>query len=285
MTQKSKSLILGIITILCWGSLATFGNLLIHLPPFYILGVVFIMGSIPAWFKPKEMFPSPKILLLGVAGYFGYHFFLFYAFRYAPAIEANLINYLWPVIMVIITPVFFPGTKLKMYHIIGAALSIIGSVFLVFGKGGELKKENMIGYLLAFLAALSWPLYSVGKKKMPATSVWAIGSFCFISGILCFITHFLIEPRVVLQFHDAWKLFLMGIGPFGIAFYCWDVALRWGDARVMGALAYLTPVISTLGLVFFAGQEMVSTTFIAMIMIIGGASAGLLDFFPLNRIK
>lgn len=283
MNQKSTSLILGIITILCWGSLATFGNLLIHLPPFYVLGVCFIMGSIPAWRKPKEMFPPFKTLLLGVFGYFGYHFFLFYAFRYAPAIEANLINYLWPVIMVILTPVFFRETKLKIYHIAGAVLSVIGSVFLVAGKGGEIRKENVIGYILALLAAITWPLYSIGKKKMPATSVWAIGSFCLISGILCFIVHAAIEPRVVLQFHDAWKLLLMGIGPFGIAFYCWDVALRHGDARIMGALAYLTPVLSTLGLVFFAGQEMVSSTFIAMILIIGGASAGLLDFFPSKR--
>lgn len=283
MTQKQLSLILGIITIICWGSLATFGNLLIHLPPFYVLGVTFLIGSIPAFFRFREMFPHWKILLIGVMGYFGYHFFLFYAFRFAPAIEANLINYLWPVIMVILTPVFFPEQKLRIYHFIGAALSIIGSVFLVAGKGGELKSENIIGYLLAFGAALTWPLYSIGKKKLPSTSVWAIGSFCFISGILCFITHALIEPRVVLQAHDAWMLFFMGIGPFGIAFYCWDVALRLGDARVMGALAYLTPVLSTLGLIFFAGQEVVTTTFIAMILIIGGASAGLLDFFPLKR--
>ncbi len=285
MNQKTKSLFLGIITIICWGSLATFGNLLIHLPPFYVLGVVFIMGSIPAWLRSKEMFLSLKILLLGVGGYFGYHFFLFYAFRYAPAIEANLINYLWPVIMVILTPVFFRDTKLKIYHVVGAVLSIVGSVFLVFGKGGELREENLIGYILAFLAALTWPLYSIGKKKMPATSVWAIGSFCLVSGLLCFVVHMAIEPRVVLQFEDAWKLLLMGIGPFGIAFYCWDVALRFGDSRVMGALAYLTPVLSTLGLVIFAGQEIKSTTFIAMILIIGGASAGLLDFFPSKRLK
>lgn len=283
MNQKKLSLILGIITICCWGSLATFGNLLIHLPPFYVLGVTFLIGSIPAFFKWKEMFPHWKILLLGVFGYFGYHFFLFYAFRFAPAIEANLINYLWPVIMVILTPVVFPEQKLKFYHFGGAILAVVGSVFLVAGKGGELKAENVIGYLLALGAAITWPVYSIGKKKLPPTSVWAIGSFCLFSGILCFMTHFLIEPRVVLQTNDAWKLIVMGIGPFGVAFYCWDVALRMGDARVMGALAYLTPVLSTLGLVFFAGQEMVTTTFIAMLLIIGGASAGLLDFFPLKR--
>jgi drug/metabolite transporter (DMT)-like permease len=241
------------------------------------------LGSIPAWFRPSEMFPSWKILLLGVAGYFGYHFFLFYAFRYAPAIEANLINYLWPVLMVILTPLFYPEQKLKSYHLIGAAFSVIGCVFLVFGKGGQMKMDNIIGYIFALLAAITWPLYSIGKKKMPATPIWAIGGLCFISGILCFTTHALIEPRVVLQFEDAWKLILMGIGPFGVAFYCWDVAVKYGDSRVMGALAYLTPVISTLGLVFFTDQEMFSTTFVAMLLIIGGASAGLLDFFPSRR--
>lgn len=283
MNQKSLSFILGIITILCWGSLATFGNLLLHLPPFYILGVSFLIGSLPALLKPREMFPHWKILLWGTIGYFGYHFFLFYAFRFAPAIEANLINYLWPVIMVIIIPAFFPGEKLKNYHIVGAVMSVVGSVFLVAGKGADLKWDNVVGYFLAFLAAVTWPVYSIGKKKMPETSVWAVGSFCLLSGILCLLTHSYIEPAVVLQKEDAWRLFLMGIGPFGIAFYCWDAALRMGDAKVMGALAYLTPVLSTLGLILFTGQEVDSSTFIAMILIIGGASSGLLDFFPLKR--
>lgn len=285
MNQKTQSLILGVITILCWGSLATFGNLLIHLPPFYVLGASFLIGSLPAFKNPKQMFPNGKVLAWGVMGYFGYHFFLFYAFRFAPAIEANLINYLWPVIMVIITPVFFPEQKLKMYHIAGAALAVVGSVFLVFGKGGELKSENLIGYLLALSAAFTWPIYSIGKKKMAPTSVWAIGGFCFVTGILCFLTHIWLEPRVVLQGHDAWKLVVMGLGPFGLAFYCWDSALKLGDSQVMGALAYLTPVLSTLGLVIFTDQEMVPTTMVAMLLIIGGASAGLLDFLPPKRLK
>lgn len=283
MPKSTRALILGIITVLCWGSLATFGSLLIHLPPFYVLGVTFLIGSIPAFFRWREMFPCFKILLWGVAGYFGYHFFLFYAFRYAPAIEANLINYLWPVVMVLITPLFFPDKKLKTYHFIGATFSVIGSVVLVAGKGGDLDLENLKGYLLAFGAALTWPVYSIGKKKLPETSVWAIGSFCLVSGLLCLGTHIVIEPRVVLQGRDALLLLVMGLGPFGIAFYCWDLAIRDGDARVMGALAYLTPVLSTVGLVFFAGQEMDFTTFVAMLLIIGGASTGLLDFFSRER--
>jgi drug/metabolite transporter (DMT)-like permease len=283
MTQKRLSLLLASLTILCWGSLATFANLLYHLPPFYILGVTFLIGSLPAFFRPKEMFPHWKILLVGVAGYFGYHFFLFYAFRFAPALEANLINYLWPVILVMMTPLFFREQKLKGYHFAGAFLSVIGCVFLVASKGAQLNPNNLTGYLLAFGAALSWPLYSIAKKKLPATPVWAIGSFCLVCGLLSLLTHAWLEPRVVLQPRDAILLFIMGIGPFGLAFYCWDAALRLGDSRDIGALAYLTPALSNLGLILFADQEIASTTLIAMVLIICGASSGLLDIFLLKR--
>lgn len=231
------------------------------------------------------MFPQWKTLLLGVAGYFGYHFFLFFAFRFAPAIEANLINYLWPVIMVMLTPIFFRDQKLKSYHFFGAILAAFGSFLLVSGKGLDMDLANTKGYLLALMAAITWPLYSIGKKKLPETSVWAIGSFGFISGLLCLLTHKLYEPKVVLQTRDAILLLFMGIGPFGIAFYCWDMALKKGDSKMMGALAYISPVLSTLGLILFADQTLNFSTLMAMILIISGASAGLLDFFPRNRLK
>lgn len=285
MANKSQSVILGLITIICWGSIATFGNLLIHLPPFYVLGISFLCGSIPALFRPRELFPNLKVFMWGVAGYFGYHFFLFYSFRFAPAVEANLINYMWPVLLVILSPVFFRDQTLRWYHIFGSALAVVGCVFLVLGKGGEFKAEYAQGYLLAALAAVSWPVYSLGKKLLPVVPLGAIGGFCLGAGILSMVTHFALEPRVVLQWQDAWKLFLMGLGPFGIAFYTWDVAISKGDTKIVGALAYLTPVLSTSGLILFAGQEMSKSTTIAMFLIIGGASTGLLDFLPSKLLK
>jgi drug/metabolite transporter (DMT)-like permease len=282
MNQK-RAFALGIVTILCWGSLATFGNLLLHLPPFYTLGVTFLIGSVPGLFNFRKMFPPFSVLIWGVAGYFGYHFFLFYAFRFAPAIEANLINYLWPVFMVLFTPIAFKQQKLKSYHILGGILSILGCLVLVSGQIEKMQSESIKGYLLALAAAVTWPVYSIVKKKLPPTEVWAIASFCLFSGMLCLLTHYLIEPRVVLQTRDALLLITMGLGPFGLAFYCWDLALREGDSRALGALAYLTPVLSTLGLILLTGQNLSKTTFTAMVLIIGGASVGLLDFLPSKR--
>lgn len=286
MNQRTLSLILGIVTILCWGSLATFSNLTIHLPPFFVLAVCFFLGALPAMLKGRAMIPSFKVFLLGVGGYFGYHFFLFTAFRFAPAVEANLINYMWPVLMVLLTPLFFRGEKIHWYHVLGATLAIIGAIILVRGTEAESKTDNYyVGYLLAAAAAVTWPLYSIAKKKVPATSVWAVGSFCLGASVLSFVTHLLIEPKVVLQSHDLWMLIAMGVGPFGVAFYCWDKACGLGDTRLLGALAYLTPVISTLGLVFFAGKSLSPSTGVAMMLIIGGASSGLLDFLPPKALK
>jgi drug/metabolite transporter (DMT)-like permease len=218
-----------------------------------------------------------------VAGYFGYHFFLFYSFRFAPAVEANLINYLWPMLMVLLTPVFFRGQKLHWYHVLGGVMALTGSVLMVSRPLDEISVEGMKGYWLALGAAITWPVYSLGRKKLKATSVWSIGGSCLGAGLLCLLTHALIEPRVVLQMSDAWIILLMGIGPFGIAFYAWDRALYLGNPKVIGALAYLTPVISTMGLVLIGGEVLKTSSLWAMILIIGGASLGLLDFLPSKK--
>lgn len=281
MDKKSLSIILGFVTILLWGSIATFGRLLVHLPPFYVLGMAFLFGGLLSLKKPREIFQNLKVFIWGVAGFFGYHFFLFYSFRFAPAVEANLINYLWPIIMVFLSPVFFPGQRLRWYHFVGGALAICGCVVLMSGKGEEMSLEDGKGYILAFLAALSWPIYSLGKKKLPKTTVWAVGGFCLGASALCFLTHGMIEPRVAFYYPDMIKLIFMGLGPFGLAFFFWDRALDLGDPRILGALAYLTPVISTLGLIFFTEEILTRNALMAMLLIIGGASFGLCDFLPI----
>jgi len=277
MNNSSKSILLSLTAVVMWASLASFGINLVHIPPFFTLAVAFLIGSIPCWLNPKAMFPDLKTFVVGSLGYFGYHFFLFMAFRFAPAIEANLINYMWPILLVMISPIFFKDAKLKWYHFLGAFLALIGCYVLVMGKGAELDFNYIKGYLLASGAAILWPLYTIFKMKSRPTSIHAIGGFCFGSSILCFATHLMIERSVGLQGTDFLNLIIMGLGPVGLAFYAWDMASKLGDTRVMGAISYLTPVLSTLGLILFAGQTMDKSTTIAMVLILCGASAGILD--------
>lgn len=265
---------LALFAIILWASLAMTSSLLAGIPPFLQLAVAFGIGGLPALFYGRRAFPHLSVLVLGVAGFFGYHFFLFTAFKLAPPVEANLINYLWPMLMVLMAPLFFREAKLRAGHFIGAGLAFAGVVMLIVGRDLQFTSRNWWGFALALLAAFTWPLYSLLKKKAPHVEVITTAGVCLVAGALSALTHFIVEPRVVPNAQEWWLLLWLGVGPFGAAFFLWDVAVKRGDPRVIGALSYLTPVLSTLLLVFVAGVEAGPLTWAAMVLMSVGSLVG-----------
>jgi drug/metabolite transporter (DMT)-like permease len=89
-----------------WASLASLGVSLTHVPPFLLTGIALLIGSVPAWplvlRDPSQWRIPLRTLALGVYGLFAYHFLLFIALRHAPPVEANLVNYLWPLFIVVL---------------------------------------------------------------------------------------------------------------------------------------------------------------------------------------
>jgi drug/metabolite transporter (DMT)-like permease len=65
----------------------------------------------------------------------------------------------------------------------------------------------------------------------------------------------------------------------GGAFYAWDAALKRGDPRVIGALSYLTPLLSTVNLVLLGGKRLSPVAGAAMSLIVAGAVVGSLELF------
>ena len=103
-----------------WAGLASLGLALRHVPPFLLTGIALVIGSVPAWPLLRQWKVPPATLLLGVGGLFGYHFLLFIALRTAPAVEANLVNYLWPLLIVVLAPLLLRGLRLQAGHVLGA---------------------------------------------------------------------------------------------------------------------------------------------------------------------
>ncbi len=249
-------------------------SLLKGIPPFYQLAVAFMVGALPVFFKGRKAFPSKQILMLGVAGLFGYHLFLFTAFRLAPPIEANLINYLWPMFMVMLAPLFFREANLNKGHFLGAALALVGVAILVTQQQVTLTGANLLGYFSALAAAFLWPIYSLLKRKKPGEAVITTAGICLVASLLSVVTHLILEEGVSPS-NEQWYLLLwLGIGPFGAAFYLWDFSLKKGDPRIIGALSYLTPVVSTVLLVFGADIEASTATWVAMILMTVGSLVG-----------
>lgn len=261
-----------------WATLATLGVALRQVPPFLLTGLALLIGSVPSWpfvWRDSRQWRVPAgTLLLGVYGLFGYHFLLFIALQNAPPVEANLVNYLWPLLIVVLAPLFLRGVRLRAAHL-GAALAGFAGAALAIAGGRELQGGLAWGYLPAFGSAFVWASYSLLTRRVADFPTTAIGLFGLVSGLLSLVCHALLEPRVALGAQEWGLLALLGLGPLGAAFFLWDRALKDGDPRRIGILSYLTPLASTLLLLAFSDRAVTPWIAAAAALIVGAAVTGL----------
>jgi drug/metabolite transporter (DMT)-like permease len=257
-----------------WATLASLGVWLRHVPPFLLTGLALVIGSIPAWPLVRQWKVPASTLALGVYGLFGFHFLLFIALRHAPAVEANLVNYLWPLLIVVLAPALLPGMRLRAVHVVAAITGFAGAAIAILGAGAGTAGGWAWGYLPALGSAFIWATYSLLTRRVAAFPTAAIGLFGLVSGVLSLLCHWLLEARVTLQPRDWLMIAGMGLGPLGAAFFLWDAALKRGDPRQIGILAYLTPLASTALLVLASGQPLTASIAAAALLIIGAALVG-----------
>ena len=253
-----------------WATLASLGVALSHVPPFLLTGLALVVGSVPSWPLARQWRVPPATLLLGVYGLFAYHFLLFLALGHAPAVEANLVNYLWPLLIVVLAPVLLPGMKLRPLHIGAALVGFAGAALAILG-GRDVTAGFAWGYVPALGAAFIWASYSLLTRRVRRFPTAAVGLFGLVSGALSLICHAAFEPAVSLTSHDLLLIVATGLGPLGAAFYLWDAALKRGDPRRIGILSYLTPLASTLVLVATTGRSLTVWILGAAALIVGAA--------------
>ena len=258
-----------------WASLAALGVSLSHVPPFLLTGLALLVGSVIALplsrFDWRQWRIPPSTLVLGVYGLFGYHFLFFIALRHAPPVQANLVNYLWPLGIVVMAPLFLPGVSLTARHVLAALIGFAGAVLAILGRGGTGEAVWAWGYIPALGSAFIWASYSLLTKRVRAFPTAAIGSFALVSGLLSLLCHAWLEPATALSARDWGLIALLGLGPLGGAFFLWDAALKRGDARQIGVLSFLTPLLSTLTLLWVRGEAPSASVVLAAVMIIGAA--------------
>ncbi|MEI8325112.1 MAG: DMT family transporter [Betaproteobacteria bacterium] len=261
-----------------WATLAPLSVALTHVPPFLLTGLALLAGSLIALplsgFELRQWRVPLPTLALGVYGLFGYHFLFFIALRHAPAVQANLVNYLWPLLIVLLAPVLLRGLHFRWHHLLAACIGFSGAALAIAGKH-SLDAGFAWGYVPALGSALIWASYSLLTQRVAHFPTAAIGSFALLSGLLSLLCHALLEPAAVLSLRDALGIAALGLGPLGAAFFLWDAALKRGDPRRIGLLSFLTPLLSTLLLLGLRHEAPGWHVLGATALIVGAAVIGL----------
>ncbi|MDO0924596.1 EamA family transporter [Streptomyces sp. TG1A-8] len=263
--------------VLLWASLALFTTLTGRIPPFQLTAMAFAVGGIIG--LPRAVRGGAALArtvprgawALGVGGLFGYHFFYFLALRNAPAVDAGLIAYLWPLLIVVLSALL-PGERLRWWHAAGAVLGLGGTFLLVTGgQGVHFRGEYLLGYAAAAVCAVVWSAYSVVNRRYPGVPTDVVAFFCLATAVLAAVCHLLFEETVRPDGGQWLAVLALGLGPVGGAFYVWDHGTKHGDIRLLGTLSYFAPLLST-ALLIAAGRADASwPVAAACVLITGGA--------------
>lgn len=274
--------LLAIAAILLWATLAPLSASLTEIPPLFLTGVALLFGStlaLPvARFRLRELRPSPRILLLGVYGLLGYHVLLFTAFRFAPALPTNLINYLWPLGIVVLAPLIARTGRLTIRQLLAAAIGFSGAALVVLSRNtatdSSAYPNAAIGFALALGAAFVWSTYSLLTSRVGHFPTANVGAFGLISGLLALGLHLLTEPPIAPTAAQWLLIIALGVGPLGGAFYLWDASLKRGNPQRIGLFAFATPLLSTALLLITTGEPLTLELGLATALIVGAAWLG-----------
>ena len=275
---RGRATAIGFVAVLLWALLALFTVGSAPVPPLLLNAITFAIGGALglAWIAAtgtwRQLGRVPAgVYLFGIAGLFGYHLLYFSALRLAPPAEASLIAYLWPLLIVLLSGLL-PGERLRAGHVLGALMSLAGAALIVMRAGTGFDPAHAKGLVLAFLAALTWSIYSVVSRRFGTVPTASVTVFCLATALLSALAHWAAETTIWPTSAVGWaSCVALGLGPVGLAFYVWDIGVKQGDIQLLGVSAYAAPLISTLVLIVAGLAPATPQIAIAAALITGGA--------------
>lgn len=267
--------IAGLLTVVIWGLSALLVTYLGRIPPFELTAITWFLSLLlmSIYFRAKgenmtAYFKRPLGDYLLVAGGMGGYTALFYvAFKYAPAFEVNILNYLWPIFLLLFL-IAFKNVSATPMNIAGMVLGFAGCFFLSYTHEGPAFAAGFsIGHLVMIIAAAWWALYSCFTHGKDYPVGFMVPVF-FVCGLFTLFLHFLFEETVMPDVQE-W-IVLISIGLCRLAYALWDYAMRYGDRVLITSASYFTPLLSSL--VLIAGGHGAANPSIAVgaVLIIAG---------------
>lgn len=274
VNSETRATLTGIVAVLLWSSLAPLTAAAHGIPPLQLLattfGTAFLCGLVGVGIvggrsAVRRLWQPFEYFAFAVTALFGYHVLYFTALTLAPAAQASLVAYLWPLLIVLFSALGNRGERIRTAHILGTLLGLTGTALLILSRDGDSipAPHRVLGLIAALGCALTWSSYSVLNRRFRNVPTEAMVIVCAIVATLGLTAHWLAGERTILPQSSQWvAIVALGIGPVGLAFFAWDYGTKQGNVSLLGTLSYAAPVLSTLLLVTF-GRTSGSITLLA----------------------
>ena len=268
----------GIAAVFIWSLTAPIVASAVGVDPFLYVGLGDGVGALVfvAMWMVRRHNPLPELktvpawlYLLGVLGIGGHNLTWVAALQQAPPLEATLIIYTWPLLVVILTTISL-GQRFRWFHAVAGVLGLAGIVALLLGKGLAVGTfQLMPGHFWAVISAVTWAVFSAMAARYPASSSNFLG--------VIFLASALINGSIWLFFLGAppapiSSLLLVATASifFALAYAMWDFGMKQGNAQLIGVISFLTPVLTAIYLVLLGKAELTLYLVAALLLVVAG---------------
>ncbi|HCL90010.1 MAG TPA: EamA family transporter [Candidatus Atribacteria bacterium] len=291
VSQENLNTIFGILAILFWGTTIAFSRSLTEqLGPLTAASWIYLLsgiwGCIYSISKSggiKKTFQLPILYLIGCGALFIIYTVSLYlavglAFSREQVIEVSIINYLWPGLTLVFSlPILHKKGRITL--IPGVVLAFSGFYLATVNSGmfsWEVFKGNFqvnyFPYLLAFVAAISWGLYSnLVRRWAGHTEGGAVPLFLLVTGLILTTIRFMFPEESSWTARVVAELLYMSVFPTFLAYFFWDRAMRKGKIILVASLSYFTPLLSIIISSLYLQVVIKPSLWIACGLVIAGA--------------
>jgi drug/metabolite transporter (DMT)-like permease len=294
MKTGKKSILLALLAVLFWSTIGSAFKLTLDYLNFtqvllfasfvavVFLGSVLLINGKLAGLKQVSAKEVGLSALMGLLNPFAYYLILLKAYTLLQAQEAVALNYIWPMILVLLSiPVL--KQRITLMNIVALIISFLGMLVIATGgKLGSLSFSNPLGTGLALVSALFWASYwllNMRDKREETGKLFLNFGFGFLYALIYTI---FTKPWVWPGFEGSLGVIYIGLFEMGITFVVWLKALKYAEntAKVSN-LVYLSPFISLIFVSVFVGEKIMLSTVAGLALIIGGI---LMQYFVNSKI-
>ncbi len=208
---------------------------------------------------------------LGFLSPFLYYTVLFKAYSILPAQEAQPLNFVWPLVLVLLS---VPILKQKIHprDIVAILISFFG-VLIISTQGHLLsfKLTDPLGVALATGSSIPWALYWIyNVKDKQDEAVRLFLNFTFAS-VYVFILMLSAGELQTPSLFGALGMTYVGLFEMGITFLIWLKALKLAESTAsVTSLIYLVPFLSLIVIYFVLDEKILPSTIVGAVFIVGG---------------